>query len=42
MSLMSGSGSTVFALSENQALIEKAYQYFQQKEDYFVMITAFK
>ena len=42
MSLMSGSGSTVFSLSENQALIEKAYQYFQQKEDYFVMITAFK
>lgn len=41
MSLMSGSGSTVFALSEDLSLIQKAYDYFQQKENYFVMITSF-
>lgn len=41
MALMSGSGSTVFALSENKELIQEAYEYFQQKKDYFVMITSF-
>jgi 4-diphosphocytidyl-2C-methyl-D-erythritol kinase len=39
---MSGSGSTVFSLSENKELVEKAYEYFKQKADYFVMITQFK
>ena len=41
MTLMSGSGSTVFSLSEDKERIEKAYEYFQQKKDYFVMITSF-
>lgn len=41
MTLMSGSGSTVFALSENLDLIQQAATYFQKFPDYFVHITAF-
>ena len=39
--LMSGSGSTMFAISEDEQLIEKAYQYFKQDESLFVCKTQF-
>lgn len=39
LSMMSGSGSTLFAISDDQTLIEQAYAHFIQNPDYFVCIT---
>ena len=40
--LMSGSGSTVFALSEDKQLAQKAVEKYKKKDGYFAVITSFR
>lgn len=40
--LMSGSGSTVFALSEDKQLAQKAVEKYKKKDGYFALITSFR